>query len=78
MTPELLFTKIEILLPILREFQSKGTAQMDVEKKMLLQEVYLQVLQVTIMNLAFSTCVVHYMTVMASYHSREFPKWLAT
>lgn len=76
MNQETIFNNIKNLLPILQEFRTKGRATISNDDKLLLKETYQQIIPVQQMDLACSSCILHYLTMLESYMDREYPKYL--
>jgi hypothetical protein len=76
MNQDTIFTNIQQLLPILREFQEKGTALINNDQRLLLKDTYIAVMGYVQMDVACSSCVIHYLNILASYQDREYPKFL--
>lgn len=76
MIPEQIFENIKTLLPILQEFRTKGRATINNDDKLLLKDTYQQIIQVNQMDLACSSCIIGYLSMLEAYHQREHPKFL--
>jgi hypothetical protein len=71
-----IFTNIESIQPILKEYTERGVAYISLEQKMVVRDTYLQILPGTALNLGCDQCVAFYMMTLSSYYEREYPKFL--
>lgn len=66
---EILFN-IEKLMPILYEFNTKGTANITVDEQQLLKATYEAMIPGVQVTLSCQTCLIHYLNMMLSYKER--------
>lgn len=65
---------IEQLIPILKEFQTKGTANISIDEKLLLKKTYNNIHPHVQVDISCTTCILHYLNQLLAFYEREKPK----
>lgn len=73
MNQEQRLTAIEQLLPYLKQYRSTGYAKIDGDAIQILKEVYTDIYLINSLSLSCSSCVSHYLEMLAAFYEREKP-----
>lgn len=69
----------EQLLPVLNQFTTTGSAEISIDTKLALRDVYRAINpQVGNMDLACQNCILHYLSIASSWAERQYPLFLAS
>jgi hypothetical protein len=71
MTKETIFENIRQLMPVLRDYQTKGSAIINPDLKLILRDTY-QAIHPVQVDLSCSTCVLYYLNVLVTWYEREY------